>query len=198
MARHSRIFPKFPGTIPAPVSSWLIGSSPFPLMVPPTLLVATSKNQDKLLNTIAGGGGPSGCATGATDINRSWAARVRDTPTRMAGGLLGNPSDGVRDIPDVSLFAANGSGTLLCGLLLGSQQRRQELQRGAEFVVGLRWNLDLRAIMAGIQALINQASGSRWVIRIPLIMPLPGGIWRWRSSTCNSALGNQWGQLHLQ
>ena len=63
--------------------------------------------------TINGGsGGPSGCATGAPAVA---------TPDQVSGtcagypkpmwqaGLFGNPKDGVRDIPDVSLFAATGT-----------------------------------------------------------------------------------------
>ena len=61
------------------------------------------------LSTVSGSGGPSNCATGAPTIagvaggtcrgyaKPSWQA---STPTV--------PSDSVRDIPDVSLFAANG------------------------------------------------------------------------------------------
>lgn len=61
------------------------------------------------LNTAAGSGGPSGCATGSTS-----------TPGVVSGncagygkpyfqtGFPGVPSDGVRGVPDVSLFAADG------------------------------------------------------------------------------------------
>lgn len=60
-------------------------------------------------STGGGSGGPSGCATGTTGTS-SWV-----TPTcagiakpSWQSGVFGNPADGVRDIPDVSLFAANG------------------------------------------------------------------------------------------
>jgi subtilase family serine protease len=63
------------------------------------------------LSTVAAGGGPSGCATGAGNPNYAY---IEDTT--CAGyakpswqtGIFGNPKDGVRDIPDVALFAANG------------------------------------------------------------------------------------------
>ncbi len=61
------------------------------------------------LNTTAGSGGPSGCATGAPSksgvVSGTCAGYAKPT---WQSGLFGNPSDGVRDIPDVSLFAANG------------------------------------------------------------------------------------------
>ncbi len=63
------------------------------------------------VTTAAGSGGPSNCATGAANSKFAY-----DQNTTCAGyakpswqaGILGNPADGVRDIPDVSLFAANG------------------------------------------------------------------------------------------
>jgi subtilase family serine protease len=63
------------------------------------------------LSTQAGSGGPSGCATGAG--NPSYAY-IEDTTCAgyakpsWQNGIFGNPKDGVRDIPDVSLFAADG------------------------------------------------------------------------------------------
>ena len=63
------------------------------------------------LDTGAGAGGPSTCATGAGN-----SSYLYDEDTTCQGyakpswqsGVFGNPSDGVRDIPDVSLFASNG------------------------------------------------------------------------------------------
>jgi hypothetical protein len=61
------------------------------------------------ITTGSGSGGPSGCATGASGT-ADWV-----TPTcagyakpSWQSGIFGNPADGVRDIPDVSLFASNG------------------------------------------------------------------------------------------
>src|SRR4051812_861834 len=63
------------------------------------------------LSTVAGGGGPSGCYTGLGNQNFAYVEN-----TSCAGyakpswqkSLFGNPGDGVRDIPDVSLFGSNG------------------------------------------------------------------------------------------
>jgi subtilase family serine protease len=63
------------------------------------------------LTTAAGGGGPSGCATGAANPVGLY---IEDTTCQgyakpsWQSGIFGNPSDGVRDIPDVSLFASDG------------------------------------------------------------------------------------------
>ncbi len=63
------------------------------------------------LSTAAGSGGPSDCATGA---GSSLYAYTEDTTCAgyakpsWQSGIFGNPKDGVRDIPDVSLFASNG------------------------------------------------------------------------------------------
>jgi subtilase family serine protease len=61
----------------------------------------------------AGGGGPSGCATGGGGTDQTSSAVVDGTCAGYAkpswqSGIFGNPADGVRDIPDVSLFASNG------------------------------------------------------------------------------------------
>jgi subtilase family serine protease len=76
---------------------------------PNGLCVTRTANQDGLLTVTAGSGGPSGCATGSpyefgvvSGTCRGYAKPSWQT------GVAGIPSDGVRDIPDVSLFAANG------------------------------------------------------------------------------------------
>ena len=61
------------------------------------------------LNIIAGSGGPSGCASGKVSSGGVVSGTCKGYPKpSWQSGLFGNPSDGVRDIPDVSLFAANG------------------------------------------------------------------------------------------
>jgi len=58
--------------------------------------------------TVAGGGGPSACATGAPSTPAWFGGTCQGWPKPSWQSLLGNPSDGVRDTPDVSLFAADG------------------------------------------------------------------------------------------
>jgi hypothetical protein len=68
---------------------------------------------DDYLTTGAGSGGPSGCATGGGGTDQTSDALVDGTcagypKPSYQSGIFGNPNDGVRDIPDVSLFAGNG------------------------------------------------------------------------------------------
>ena len=61
------------------------------------------------LNTGGGSGGPSGCGTGTpTTSGYVGGSCAGYSKPSWQSGLFGNPSDSVRDIPDVSLFAANG------------------------------------------------------------------------------------------
>jgi subtilase family serine protease len=63
------------------------------------------------LSSVAGGGGPSNCAKGAGNATYGYVEDTTCTgypkPSWQAG-IFGNPADGVRDVPDVSLFASNG------------------------------------------------------------------------------------------
>jgi len=61
-----------------------------------------------LQTTVAGGGGPSGCATGIPSIVGVVGGSCAGWPKPSWQSILGNPNDGVRDTPDVSLFAADG------------------------------------------------------------------------------------------
>jgi subtilase family serine protease len=71
----------------------------------------SATGEEDFLSTGAGAGGPSTCATGAGNSDFLY-----DEDTTCKGyakpswqkGVFGNPGDGVRDIPDVSLFASNG------------------------------------------------------------------------------------------
>jgi hypothetical protein len=59
--------------------------------------------------TISGGsGGPSGCANGASTNGFVTTGCAGWAKPSWQAGIFGNPADGVRDLPDVSLFAGNG------------------------------------------------------------------------------------------
>ena len=64
----------------------------------------------KLLNTTGGGGGPSGCASGSTSNSSPdvVSGTCAGYPNPEFQNVLGMPNNGVRNIPDVSMFAANG------------------------------------------------------------------------------------------
>jgi subtilase family serine protease len=60
-------------------------------------------------NIGGGSGGPSGCANGASTNGYVTTGCAGYAKPSWQSGIFGNPSDGVRDLPDVSLFAGNGT-----------------------------------------------------------------------------------------
>ena len=119
----------------------------------------SSKGETDFLNTIGGGGGPSGCATGTPSISGVVGGTCAGWPKPSYQSLIDNPSDGVRDIPDVSLFAANGIWlhyypycfTGPGGVPCTEAPVDWPAAGGTSFTAPL---------MAGIQALVNQKAGS--------------------------------------
>jgi len=122
---------------------------------------STAKN-DGLLNVVAGSGGPSGCATGSsasTGVVGGNCAGYAKPGWQVA---TGNPKDDVRDIPDVSLFAANG--------LWGHYYVDcwSDIRAGGASCAGAPSTWDggggtsfSAPIFAGIQALVNQQNGGK-------------------------------------
>ena len=71
---------------------------------------STTATKNNAYITISGGsGGPSGCANGASTSGYVTTGCAGYAKPSWQSGIFGNPSDGVRDLPDVSLFASNGS-----------------------------------------------------------------------------------------
>src|SRR5690349_13531745 len=115
-----------------------------------------------LQTTVAGGGGPSQCATGSPTINSVVSGTCAGWPKPSWQSVLGNPNDGVRDTPDVSLFAADGlwshyysfcwSDTANGGAACSGDPSAWSGAGGTSFSA---------PIMAGIQALVNQKTGAR-------------------------------------
>ena len=122
---------------------------------------ATGSN---FLTIAAASGGPSGCSSGAPSasspnvVSGSCAGTAKPS---WQTGFLGNPNDHVRDLPDVSLFAANGvwghyyvycfsdPGTTGSAPCTGAPS-------GWAGAGGTSFSAP---ILAGIQALVNQKNG---------------------------------------
>ncbi|MGB6875593.1 MAG: kelch repeat-containing protein [Candidatus Acidiferrales bacterium] len=111
----------------------------------------------------AGSGGPSGCATGAPSTGGVVSGTCQGYAKPAWQFVYGNSQDKVRDLPDVSLFASNGSWNhfyIFCWsdtaagghACTGSPSSWSEAG-GTSFA---------SPIMAGIQALINQRTSTRW------------------------------------
>jgi subtilase family serine protease len=119
-------------------------------------------------NIVGGSGGPSGCATGAPTtpgiVGGSCAGYAKPS---WQSGVIGIPNDGVRGIPDVSLFASNGfwnhamwlcnsdytEGGGTCDFVNDPQDAEKVNAAGGTSFAA--------PAFAGIQALIDQVSGDR-------------------------------------
>jgi subtilase family serine protease len=124
----------------------------------------TATTDNAFLSTAAGSGGPSGCATGSPSVSGvvSGTCAGWGKPAWQSG-LFGNPSDGARDIPDVSLFAANG---VWGHYYIFCWSDPKYSSQGAATCSGAPSNWSgaggtsfSSPIMAGIQALVNQVQG---------------------------------------
>ncbi len=109
----------------------------------------------------AGSGGPSGCATGVPAANMVVGGSCKGySKPSWQSGVSGIPTDGVRDIPDVSLFASNnfwGHYYVACF---------SDISNGGAPCTGppAAWSgaggtSFAAPIMAGTQALVNQKMG---------------------------------------
>ncbi|MGA2370138.1 MAG: protease pro-enzyme activation domain-containing protein [Candidatus Korobacteraceae bacterium] len=144
------------------------------------------------VEVVGGSGGPSNCATGVPSIPGVASGTCAGFPKPSWQTVLGNPSDGVRDIPDVSLFAANGAWGhyyIFCysdpnggGVPCTGSPANWPGAGGTSFS---------SPIMAGIQLLVNQATNSTWGNPNTVYYQLAnteygtGG-----NASCNSTLGN--------
>ncbi|WP_233843766.1 S53 family peptidase [Dyella sp. 2HG41-7] len=146
------------------------------------------------LTTASGSGGPSGCASGTPSTSGVVSGTCKGTAKPSWQSILGNPSDGVRDIPDVSLFAANGvwghyyvycyTNTAGGGVACTGAPSGWAGAGGTSFA---------SPIMAGIQALVNEhnnltsGAGNPNPVYYSLANTEYGSS---GSATCNSSNGN--------
>ncbi len=119
--------------------------------------------ETNFLTTAAGSGGPSGCATGAPATSGVVGGTCAGYPKpSWQTGLPGVPSDGVRDIPDISLFAANGLWGhyyVFCYSNTASGAGGAPCTGAPSTWAGAGGTSFASPILAGIQALVNGANG---------------------------------------
>ncbi|MEA2755519.1 MAG: hypothetical protein QOJ54_1808 [Aliidongia sp.] len=143
------------------------------------------------LTTASGSGAPSGCFSGSPSTSGVVSGTCKGNPKPSYQKILGNPADGVRDIPDVSLFAANGTwghfyvfcdtDTADGGACSGSPSTWSGAG-GTSFA---------SPIWAGFQALINQKKGAHQGNANTVYYALANTEYGTTgSTTCNSTLGN--------
>jgi subtilase family serine protease len=144
------------------------------------------------MTTVGGGGGPSACATGAPFTTSVVSGSCQGWPKPSWQSVLGNPNDGVRDTPDISLFAADGlwshyyifcwSDTAHGGAACGANPSAWSGAGGTSFA---------SPIMAGVQALVNQKAGGPQGNPAPVYYQLAVAEYGSSgSSSCNSDRGN--------
>ena len=117
----------------------------------------------------AGGGGPSNCATSTTESTPEGTEIICiagiPKPAWQTGA--GVPSDGVRDVPDVSLFASNGyngSFYVICETDYTSQTgggASCDLSTSSLDFLGLGGTSAATPAFAGIMAMVNQKTKER-------------------------------------
>lgn len=110
--------------------------------------------------TIAGGGGgPSNCATSTTSGNQTTCTAGYAKPAWQSG--TGVPADKVRDIPDVSLFAADGLNYSYYPVCSADGDCQSPSSGNAVQITGVGGTSAAAPAFAGIMALVDQATGSR-------------------------------------
>lgn len=133
-------------------------------------------NLSYFVDTVGGSGGASGCVVGNGSAVSSCASSTTSTgssngsiplvsdgwpkPTWQAG-VTGIPTDGVRDVPDVSFFASDGfvssSAYLICVSDVAACTYSTTAEPFSQEVGGTSVS---SPAMAGVMALINQKAGS--------------------------------------
>ena len=120
--------------------------------------------------TAAGSGGPSSCVTGVSappSIGNplvSYSSCSGGTPKPAWQSAPGVPADNVRDIPDISLFAANGDNFSfypICAQVGDCEASNVDSTTGTEQITGVGGTSASAPLMAGIVALLDQSLKGR-------------------------------------
>jgi subtilase family serine protease len=122
---------------------------------------STTAREDQLVDVVAGSGGPSNCATGSPSTQGVASGTCKGTAKPgWQAGLAGIPNDGVRDIPDVSLFAADGIwGHYYITCFSDVRNGGAACTGDPSTWAGAGGTSFASPILAGIQALVNQNMG---------------------------------------
>ena len=123
---------------------------------------SSTANSDGLLVVAGGSGGPSGCATGSPSTSGVVSGSCAGYAKPSWQVATGNPSDRVRDIPDVSLFAADGVWGHYYVFCFSDPRNGGAACTGAPSGwAGAGGTSFASPILAGIQALVNQKYGAQ-------------------------------------
>ncbi len=125
---------------------------------------ASAAARDGQYLVVAGGsGGPSGCATGTPSVDGVVSGSCMGfAKPAWQTGVPGIPDDGVRGIPDVSMFASDGAAwghySVICFTDVGNGG--SPCRGNPSGWAGVGGTSLAAPVMAGVQALINQSVGS--------------------------------------
>ncbi len=155
--------------------------------------VATTQSGFYLKNW-AGSGGQSLCAQGNPSVPGVVSGTCTGWPKpSWQSGLLGNPADTVRDLPDVSMFASFGPWRHAYAICYSDTSNEGTICNGTASGWSTGWGGTSfgSPIWAGIQALINQYTGSLQGNPNPVLYRLAAAEYGASgSSGCNSSNGN--------
>jgi hypothetical protein len=132
----------------------------FPFLEPPTTTAEQSCNnaeaQPPFLVVAGGSGGASNCTSSTGNLRSTCSGGYAKPSWQSAPGV---PTDGKRDLPDVSLFASNGFNNSFYIICQSDATGPCSLNGGA--FSGFGGTSVSSPIFAGIMALINQKTGER-------------------------------------
>ena len=122
---------------------------------------AVAQQQAEYYQVAAGSGGPSGCATGVPAANLTVGGSCKGyAKPAWQTGVPGIPNDGVRDVPDISLFASNGFWSHYYVFCFTDPTNGGASCAGPPIEWAGAGGTSFGApILAGIQALVNQKMG---------------------------------------
>jgi hypothetical protein len=114
-----------------------------------------------LLTVAAASGGPSSCASGVPSTSGVVGGSCKGySKPAWQTGISGIPNDGVRDIPDVSMFAADGIWGHYSVVCFSDRSNGGAPCTGAPSTwAGFGGTSVATPVVAGIQALVNQNEG---------------------------------------
>jgi subtilase family serine protease len=159
---------------------------------PSQLCNLTARQVTGYQDSVGGSGGPSACATGTPSVSDTDGAVVGGTcagyPKPSWQSVVGNPADGVRDIPDVALFASNGFWNAYYVVCWSDTAGGGASCQGKPSAwAGFGGTSISSPIMAAIQALANQYTKETWGNPNPAYYALASTEYGASgSSTCNS------------
>jgi subtilase family serine protease len=158
-------------------------------------------DEGELLNAVGGSGGPSACAVGNPASAGIVSGSCRGYAKPYWQNLVGVPNDGVRDIPDVSLFASNGFWGDYYAVCISDPTGDSGFtpcSGDPSTWAGYGGTSVSSPIWAGIQALVNQKTGQSWGNSNTVLYSLAANEYgRFGNASCNSSLGNAIGKYCL-